>query len=1429
MRILLLLSIFIISSTISNKAIAQIIFSGCVDEGLTPSYTLNETGSITDDGIVRTVFESNPAGGNYGEVIIIKWDPTEDRWNILHNSFDGGDGLNNELLYSSAVATYPNPPNIAIGNWTNLGADHDCDPMSVLTGDVEVAPPGINIDPTLTGLPTEITITEDAQVANPISEFDISDANVDDVDLGAGELTMSLRADGGVFSLAAPGGPFTLGGNGTSRITITGTLAQVNGYIDQPTNIYYLPERNLSGDNATSIEVYINDNGNTGTGGGNDIFAGLININITAVNDAPEISVPNSISVTEGSNTALTGISFVDVDAGSENVTVVMSVGAGTITAVSGGGVTITGGGTSINFNGAIANINAFIAGSNLTYQNEPGNTADQTLSIAVNDNGNTGSGGSLSDNATTTIAITPNLAEVTSVALPVDGTYGGGENLDFVVNFDEDVIVETSGGTPRLSTTIGASTRYANYTSGSGTSSLLFRYTIQQGDEDSDGIALGSNALTTNGGTIQNDNTDANLTLQNIGSTANVLVDAVAPSGYSVAIDQVEINATNESAVSFSLSGAEVGANYTYTFSSSGGGTNVTGSGTVSTATDQISGIDLSGLNDGTITLTLSLEDSFGNIGAPVTTTSIKNINEAPIAVEDEFSTDVNTILTGNLLTNDSDPNTDALTASLVTAPVNGTIVLNADGSFTYTPNANYVGLDSLMYKVCDNGTPSLCVNTVEVRFEIVDTTIPTGYSVSWDDNLINASEASATAFTVSDVEIGTTLNYTLSSSGDGNNQTISGTESITDSSMDYIVDVSNLEDGTLTAVIFLTSIYGTPGANSSDSSALLDKTAPSGYAVSIDQDPIDGSNHSLVSFTFSGAEVGASYNYSFIGETAGSSITGSGTVTASNQQVSGIDLSTLANGTITLSTSLEDPAGNTGVSVTDTGIKETNNTPTASDVTVTGALSVGEQLSGDYTFSDLDGDIESGSTFLWYRSDDESGVGKTEISGAVSNQYTLQSADRGKYISFTVTPNDGIIDGLAVESALVGPVKIDQTITFSNIEVKTYGDAPFILGDAQTDQGLTVNYTATDPSIVEITGNQATILKAGITSIAATQVGNDQTNPALAVEQTLTVNKAMLSVTADASSKTYGDPDPEFTYQVSGFVNGDDIAIVTGTLSRATGEDAGNYPITLGNLSGGTNYELHLEAADFEILKADQEITWDQDLSFGCDSDSQLSLTASASSRLPVTYTVTDTSIAEVTGDVLSANASGSTTIIAEQPGDENHHPATSVEKVVSVSQNGLIRQHWDDVLVFDNSSSDFVSYQWYKNGAPVAGATKQYYSENGTLRGSYYAEATTQSGEVIISCVLELSGEHFTKSVRLVPNPASASSEFIVDCSFDEATLSGASISVIDLNGRLMQTVSVTGSQTSLTAPTQRGVYVVVLSLADGPRKTVNLLVN
>jgi len=117
------------------------------------------------------------------------------------------------------------------------------------------------------------------------------------------------------------------------------------------------------------------------------------------------------------------------------------------------------------------------------------------------------------------------------------------------------------------------------------------------------------------------------------------VVKDVEAPKGYTVSIDQSEIDETNETAVSFTFAAAEVGTTYNYTFSSDNGGTDVSGSGTISTATDQITGIDLSRLEDGTITLSVTLTDEAENDGIAVTDTKVKNTNEAPVAVCKAFT----------------------------------------------------------------------------------------------------------------------------------------------------------------------------------------------------------------------------------------------------------------------------------------------------------------------------------------------------------------------------------------------------------------------------------------------------------------------------------------------------------------------------------------------------------------------------------------------------------------------------------------------------------------------------------------------------------------------------------------------------------------------------------------------------------------------
>ncbi|WP_186758167.1 MBG domain-containing protein, partial [Echinicola salinicaeni] len=691
------------------------------------------------------------------------------------------------------------------------------------------------------------------------------------------------------------------------------------------------------------------------------------------------------------------------------------------------------------------------------------------------------------------------------------------------------------------------------------------------------------------------------------IAATDTVIKDTTAPSGYSVSIDQSPINNTNQSTASFTFSGAEIGTTYNYTFSSSGGGTNVTGSGTIATATDQVTGIDLSGLGDGTVTLSVTLTDDSGNAGSAATDTAAKD-STAPsgysVSMDLLGETIINSInetiieFAGAGLEVGSTLNY-SFTSSGGGAAVSGTETVSStletfnNGGAGYDLSSLTDGTISLTVSLTD---PAGNQGTNATDSETKDAGPPTGYTVSWDDNLVNATEAGSTSFSVANAEIGTRIYYSISSSGDGNTATISGNTNAGSVTEMVTVDVSSLVDGTLRVQAYLRDAGGNTGATVSNNSAVLDQTAPSGYSISIDQNPIDRSNQASVSYTFAGAEVGSTYNYTFSSSGTGTNVTGSGTIATASDQVTGIDLSGLGDGTITVSVTLTDAAGNTGSLSTGTSTKDTNEAPTASAVSINGTITVGEQLTGTYTFADANSDPESGSTYKWYRSDDNSGTGKTAISGANAQQYTLQVSDQGKYISFEVTPNDGTDIGTAIESGLVGPIKVEQTITFPSIPNKTYGDVSFTLGDAQTDQGLTVTYTAVDPTVVSISGNQATVLKAGNTQITATQTGDGVTNAANPVVQTLTVNKAALTVTANDQSKVYGSTDPALTVSYTGFVNSEDETALGGTLTlnRAVGEDVGTYAITASGYTSG-NYTISYTDGNFEITQAALTVTAD------------------------------------------------------------------------------------------------------------------------------------------------------------------------------------------------------------------------------------------
>jgi len=114
---------------------------------------------------------------------------------------------------------------------------------------------------------------------------------------------------------------------------------------------------------------------------------------------------------------------------------------------------------------------------------------------------------------------------------------------------------------------------------------------------------------------------------------------------------------------------------------------------------------------------------DSFEYSNTATVTITITQANDPPIANDDNYSTNEDTTLTvtaPGILTNDTDPENDPLTASLVSDVTHGTLNLNSNGGFQYTPELNYNGIDTFTYQAYDgmeysnNATVTITINPI-------------------------------------------------------------------------------------------------------------------------------------------------------------------------------------------------------------------------------------------------------------------------------------------------------------------------------------------------------------------------------------------------------------------------------------------------------------------------------------------------------------------------------------------------------------------------------------------------------------------------------------------------------------------------------------------------------------------------------------------
>ncbi len=97
-----------------------------------------------------------------------------------------------------------------------------------------------------------------------------------------------------------------------------------------------------------------------------------------------------------------------------------------------------------------------------------------------------------------------------------------------------------------------------------------------------------------------------------------------------------------------------------------------------------------------------------------PITVTPV---NDAPVAVDDPVSTDEDTPVVVDVQDNDSDEDGNPLTTSIIGTSTQGVTptVVNGD-SISYTPPMNFVGMDTLTYRVCDTGSPALCDTAIVI-----------------------------------------------------------------------------------------------------------------------------------------------------------------------------------------------------------------------------------------------------------------------------------------------------------------------------------------------------------------------------------------------------------------------------------------------------------------------------------------------------------------------------------------------------------------------------------------------------------------------------------------------------------------------------------------------------------------------------------------
>ena len=842
-----------------------------------------------------------------------------------------------------------------------------------------------------------------------------------------------------------------------------------------------------------------------------------------------------------------------------------------------------------------------------------------------------------------TTITYDTQVATVSSLSVTSsagsDNTYVAGDSIRVTVNFSEAVTVT---GTPTISVLVGSTTRSATYISGSGTSALVFGYTVVAGDTDTDGVSVTVNSLDLGGGTINDSAGNAStLTQVAVAASTSHKVDTTAPT-VTIAATSTTLRSSQTSTLTFTLSEASTnfvegditlsggtlssftavsGSSYTVVFTPTAN--TQSGSGSVSVAADKFT-------------------DAAGNNNTASSTTTITYDTQAPSV---SIATSASTLKSGE---------TSTLTFTLSEASTNfveGDITLSGGtlSSFTavsgtsytvvFTPTANTqsgtgsvsVAADKFTDAAENNNTASLTTSFT------YDTQLPTVSNVT--------SSSTNGTFTVGDsVSIQVAFNEAVTVSGTPRLTLETGS---TDRAVDYVSG-----SGT-------TSLTFTYTVQTGDSSSDLDYVSTSSLALNGGSIVDAAGNAATLTLPAPSTTGSLGANKEIVVTSAPTKIVSARTPVGA---ASGAAFTTQPQ------VSLQDSGSNV----------VTNDSATVVTATVSdGATLVGTRTAtasnGVATFSDLGISGTAGTAYTITYSASYGGSALT-----VATQSVTPTVGAATQIAITTQPVGATAGALlatqpvikvldsgsnvvttasaSIEVSASGGTLGGTTTVSTSSGVATFTDLTFA-GTANTNYTLTfaaTGYTSQTSSSFSVGVGAATKLVL-TTSAATAKYGQAfATQPVVKVQDAgsnlVTASSAV--VTASLSSGT-----------VVGTGNATSSSGVATFSGLGITGVPGSYTVTYSSGSLTTASQV------ITVSKADQTVTLEDPADRAWLAETFV-LSPTASSGLGVTLTSSTTSVCTVSTLTVTMLREGTCTLTAAQSGNENYNAASSVTQSFIIS---------------------------------------------------------------------------------------------------------------------------------------------------------------